>query len=276
MGYIYGVRYIGNREGLSERSTNNLCRKWCYIGQAVDFQRRWNAEKRAGKTLERDCPKFYDTLRSFGVENFVWEVLVIVPDEDMDTIEDDYIVKYSLSPNGLNLRRGGKRGKYTQELRDKTSMAQKKRFESVEARQKNREAQKLAYANPELRASHRSIRLAWLQTAAGIANRNAHSDYMKNRSDKKVQQQAGSLKAFYQTPEGKAHAAAHAVSHSAIMKASPKAQAHMKKLNELLAERRKNKPPVIRRCDLCDHTFKTNGHLKRHYQSKKHQDNTAP
>lgn len=47
----------------------------------------------------------------------------------------------------------------------------------------------------------------------------------------------------------------------------------MKKLNELLAERRKNKPIVIHRCDICDYTFKTNAKLIRHNTSQRHNDN---
>jgi len=272
MGYIYGVKYIGDISTLSERSRNNLCRRYCYIGQAVDYQRRWNQEKTEARKKGGKQSKFYDTLRSFGIDNFVWKIILIVPDEDMDTVEDDYIVKYSLAPNGLNLRRGGKRAKFTQELRDKMSRAGKKRFESVEARQKNQAAQKLAYSNPALRDLQRNIRNTWLETEAGIQNSKNHSEFMRNRPPEAIQQQADSLCAFYKTEKGKVRAAEHAVSHSAIMKQSPKCQAHMKRLNETLAERHKNRPPVIHKCDVCDYTFNTGGHLKRHKTSKKHHD----
>jgi len=252
----------------------NLCRKWCYIGQAKQYERRWNAEKREGNRTEGgEKNKFYDTLRHFGVKNFEWVVLLIVSDDDMDMIEDDYIVKYSLSPNGLNLRRGGKRGEYTQELRDKMSMAGKKRFESLDARQKNRDAQKLAYSNPALRALHSNIRLAWLKTPEGIENSKTHSDYMKNRTAEEIQQQADSLKAHYQTEKGIAQRKTHSINHSENMKKSEKAQNHMKKLNELLAERRRNTPLVIHRCDICEHTFKTKAKLMRHTNSQRHKDN---
>jgi hypothetical protein len=274
MGYIYGVRYIGDKSILTERSRNNLCRKWCYIGQAKQYERRWNTEKREGnRTQGGEQSKFYDTLRHFGVKNFEWVVLLIVSDDDMDIIEDDYIVKYSLSPNGLNLRRGGKRGEYTQELRDKMSMAGKKRFESLDARQKNRDAQKLAYSDPALRALQSNIRLAWLKTPAGIQNSENHSDYMKNRTPGEIQQQANSLKAHFQTEKGIAQRKAHSVNHSENMKKSEKAQNHMKKLNELLAERRRNTPPIIHRCDICEHTFKTKPKLIRHTNSQRHKDN---
>jgi hypothetical protein len=271
MGYIYGVKYIGDIHSLSERSRNNLCRKYCYIGQAVDYQRRWNQEKAEARKKGGKPSKFYDTLRSFGIENFVWEIILIVPDEDMDTIEDDYIVKYSLSPNGLNLRRGGKRGEFTQELRDKSSRVQKKRFQSLEAREKNRAAQKLAYSNPALRALQRNIRLAWLETEAGIQNSIVHSEFMRNRPAEMIQQQADSLRAFYKTEEGKVRAAEHAVSHSAIMKQSPKCQAHMKRLNETLAQRRKENP-VVHRCDVCNYQSPKNSKpkLRRHMGSKRH------
>jgi hypothetical protein len=273
MGYIYGIRYIGDKSILTERSRNNLCRKWCYIGQAKQYERRWNAEKREGRKREGYNSKLYDTLRHFGVENFEWVVLLIVSDDDMDTIEDDYIVKYSLSPNGLNLRRGGKRGEYTQELRDKMSRVGKKRFESLDARQKNRDAQKLAYSDPALRALQSNIRIAWLKTPEGIENSKAHSDYMKKRTAEQIQQQADSLTAHFQTEKGIDQRKKHSINHSATMKKSEKAQAHMKKLNELLAERRRNATPVIHRCDICEYTFKTKAKLIRHNTSQRHKDN---
>jgi hypothetical protein len=276
MGYIYGIRYIGDKSKLTERSRNNLCRRWCYIGQAKNYERRWNTERREGNRNEGgEQSKFYDTLRHFGVENFEWVVLLIVSDDDMDIIEDDYIVKYSLSPNGLNLRRGGKRGEYTKELRDKMSIAGKKRFESLDARQKNRDAQKLAYSNPELRTLQRNIRLAWLKTPTGIQNSENHSEYMNNRTSVQIQQQADSLKEFYKTEAGKKRAADHSKSHSEIMKKSEKAQSHMKKLNDLLAERRKNKPVVIHKCDVCDYTPAKNSKAKltRHMLGKSHIEN---
>jgi hypothetical protein len=274
MGYIYGVKYIGDISALSERSRNNLCRTWCYIGQAVDYQRRWNQEKTEARKIEGgEQSKFYDTLRSFGIDKFVWKIIIIVDDDDMDLVEEEYIMKHSLSPNGLNLTSGGKRCKYTQELRDKMSNVQKKRFESLDARQKNRDAQKLAYANPTLRALQRNIRLAWLKTPEGIQNSKTHSVYMKSRTEDKIQQQADSLKAFYQTAEGHIRAAEHSVSHSTTMKKSERCQAHMKRLNELLAERRKNTPLVIHKCDICDYTFKTNAKLIRHINTQRHKDN---
>jgi hypothetical protein len=57
------------------------------------------------------------------------------------------------------------------------------------------------------------------------------------------------------------------------MKKSEKAQAHMKILNELLAERRRNATPVIHRCDICEYTFKTKVKLIRHNTSQRHKDN---
>lgn len=274
MGYIYGVRYIGDKSNLTERSRTNLCRKWCYIGQAKQYERRWNTEKREGNRTEGGKQsKFYDTLRHFGVKNFEWVVLLIVRDDDMDIIENEYIVKYSLSPNGLNLKLGGKRAEYSQELRDKLSMAGKKRFESLDSRQKNRDAQKLAYSDPALRALQSNIRLAWLKTPEGIENSKAHSDYMKKRTTGEIQQQADSLKAHFQTEKGIAQRKAHSKNHSENMKKSEKAQNHMKKLNELLAERRRNTPPVIHRCDICEHTFQTKPKLTRHTNSQRHKNN---
>jgi len=274
MGYIYGVRYIGDRSRLTERSRNNLCRKWCYIGQSVDFQRRWNDEKVEGRKKNGgERSKFYDTLRSFGVENFEWVVLLIVSDNDMDIIEEEYIRKYSLAPNGLNLTTGGKRPEYTQELRNKLSLAQKKRFECLDARQKNRDAQKLAYSNPEVRALQRNIRLAWLKTPEGIKNSKSHSDYMKKRTAEQIQQQADSLRAHFQTEKGINQRKKHSINHSATMKKSEKAQAHMKKLKELHAERRRNAVPVIHKCNICEYTFKTNAKLIRHTNSQRHKDN---
>ena len=64
MGYIYGVKYIGDKHNLGERSQTLLSSKYCYIGQAVDYERRWNQERREIIYGNSNTP-FYDTIRHY-------------------------------------------------------------------------------------------------------------------------------------------------------------------------------------------------------------------
>jgi len=273
MGFIYGIKYIGDKSLLTARSKNTLSGKYCYIGQSQqdDYNKRWKQEKDEVIKGSKNS-LLYDTIRHHGIEKFVWELLLIVDDESIDKVEDEYICRYSLSPNGLNLRRGGARGKATAELCAKLSFSMKKRFESLEAREKNRKAQKEAYANPELREKQRNIRLVLMQTPRGKEMRRTHSEFMQ--SPEMIAVATQNLAKFYETDEGKAQRERHGKNHSEIMKKSEKAQSHMKKLNEALRKKREENP-VVHRCDICGYIAPKNHKpkLTRHLQTQKHKDN---
>lgn len=87
-----------------------------YIGQTVNSQeqRARNGEGYKG------CPAFYRAIQKYGFENFIYEVLEEVEQEELDEKEKYYIALYnSLVPNGYNILTGGHDG-YNPEFCKKT------------------------------------------------------------------------------------------------------------------------------------------------------------
>jgi len=104
MGYIY-------------RITNNLNGKQ-YVGQTLhsDIHTRWNQHKRKCKTMLGRC--LFNAYVKHGIENFKFEIVCICFDEDCNKLEEFYIKKFdTLSPNGYNLKAGGKNSRQNEETK---------------------------------------------------------------------------------------------------------------------------------------------------------------
>ena len=176
MGYIY-------------RISNSINGK-VYIGQTInDPENRWKDHKKNVKDQTINRP-IVDAMRELGVDKFRIEVLIICDDESLDYIEIEMIQRYdSLVPNGYNFETGGHFHKRASEaLRKKLSQIHKKRFEQEEARAKNREAQRLAFSNPELCLKMSTVRVKLLNSEAG-------TKWKKGQSER--------INAFYETAKGK-------------------------------------------------------------------------
>jgi group I intron endonuclease len=125
MGFIYKI-------------TNKVNGK-CYIGETTkdDPNKRWNQHK---NTISRGvgCPALQLAVNKYGIENFVFSVLIICFDSDRFKYEKEYIQKYNtLGPNGYNMTLGGEGGgfvgkKHTEEtkqlIKSKTSGANNPNF----------------------------------------------------------------------------------------------------------------------------------------------------
>ena len=99
MGYIY-------------RITNKVSHK-VYVGKTLfpDPESRWKLHKYMFKKEKGGCPALRDAVRKYGIDTFVFEVLIICFDEDCDRWEKEYIKKYNcLVPNGYNILEGGQGG----------------------------------------------------------------------------------------------------------------------------------------------------------------------
>jgi hypothetical protein len=113
-----------------------------YIGQTKNPQKeRWRNHKscaRQLKKLQEDAiagnliaTKFkekhsclYNSMVKYGIETFTMQVLIEVPDEELDYYEIEYIKEYdTLRPNGLNISTGG--GHFKHDEVTKRLMSQK-------------------------------------------------------------------------------------------------------------------------------------------------------
>ena len=106
MGWIYQIK--------------NLVNNKIYIGQTTQHNvaTRW-AEHIKSITSDKDS-YLIRAFRYHGLENFIFNVIIEISDDQLDKAETEEILKKnSLSPNGYNIREGGSRGKHSQESIDK-------------------------------------------------------------------------------------------------------------------------------------------------------------
>lgn len=130
----------------------------CYIGETkyVDPYTRWNQHVNNAKR-GKGCPALRDAIGKYGVESFVFEILLFCFDEDRFKYEIEYIAKYNtMVPNGYNLTKGGEGGgfygkKHTKETVEKIKASLKETCLTEEYKQKMRENAIEMYKCPEMR-----------------------------------------------------------------------------------------------------------------------------
>ena len=91
--------------------TNKINGK-CYIGQAVDINKRWNKHKTSPfnkNAIGYDYP-LYRAIRKYGIDNFLFEVLEECSKEALNAREMFYIEKFDAFNNGYNQNKGGQDG----------------------------------------------------------------------------------------------------------------------------------------------------------------------
>ena len=97
MGYIYQIK-------------NKITGK-CYIGQTTKLpESRWKRHMNS-LTHKGGCPALKDAITKYGIDSFIFRVLLICFDDAVHLIEKEYIDKYqSQVPNGYNILPGGQLG----------------------------------------------------------------------------------------------------------------------------------------------------------------------
>ena len=103
-------------------STNQINYK-SYIGQTSNFEERKKSHIRNSiKNYKNKCKNaFQKALYKYGVENFNWEIICECSSvEEANEMEEYYILFLNtLSPNGYNLKSGGKNHLMSKEVREK-------------------------------------------------------------------------------------------------------------------------------------------------------------
>jgi len=114
MGYIYTI---------TNKTDNKI-----YVGQTVqDVELRWKDHLKRGS----NCRYLKSAINKYGVDNFVFKLVCITFDNQLDDMEIQYIEKYkSLVPNGYNLRRGGNSGRHHAETKQKIYDTLKIRYQN--------------------------------------------------------------------------------------------------------------------------------------------------
>mgnify|MGYP003673620823 FL=1 len=80
--------------------------KKVYIGQSRNIKKRWN-DYSVHKKKQKDQTAIFYSLKKYGKENHVFEVIEECSLEELNEREIYYIEKYDSVNNGLNISRGG-------------------------------------------------------------------------------------------------------------------------------------------------------------------------
>ena len=77
-----------------------------YIGQSIHIEKRFQEHCQQAKHSPKTI--FHTALQKYGIENFLFEIIELCEDSQLDDKEQYYINKYnSLTPNGYNIQLGG-------------------------------------------------------------------------------------------------------------------------------------------------------------------------
>lgn len=94
-----------------------------YIGQTwYTIKTRMSTHKRNARNGTAKNWKLYNSMRKYGIDSFIMESIeTCTSQEKADELEDFYILRYDSINKGLNLRRGGAAGIFSEEARKKMS-----------------------------------------------------------------------------------------------------------------------------------------------------------
>ena len=142
------------------RILNKVTQK-CYIGESkcLNINRRWNQHKKTIENNKGYCPVLRDAVIKYGIENFVFTVIIVCFDDDRFKYEKKYIQKYnSVVPNGYNVTNGGEGGggfqgkKHSEEVKNKIKNTLKQKYiDNPELKKQLSERNKIVLNIPEVK-----------------------------------------------------------------------------------------------------------------------------
>ena len=147
-----------------------------YVGQTISsLRRRRNGHIHAA--LQGSSLYFHRALRKYGIENFEWSVLEVIPDATQEALNDrevNYIAEYQSNQpmRGYNMTKGGDAyGEQAQSFWDDASR-------SDEWRKELSQRQTEYWSEEANRKAHKDWMDAFYETDVGIAQAARHSGFM--------------------------------------------------------------------------------------------------
>lgn len=85
--------------------TNKINNK-SYIGQSIHIERRWSEHLQGSRYNPHSV--LHLAMKKYGEENFIFEILELCDEKDLNVKEEKYIIQYNtLVPMGYNVQKGG-------------------------------------------------------------------------------------------------------------------------------------------------------------------------
>ena len=119
----------------------NLVNKKVYVGQSINIIIRWKDHIRTLNNGNSHSVLLQRAWDKYGQENFVFEILELCSEDELDELEIKYISFYDSINNGYNIESGGNRNKHLSDsTKKKLSDAKRGRRHSSETKQKMSES----------------------------------------------------------------------------------------------------------------------------------------
>ena len=137
-------------------SITNLINGKRYIGQSTNIQQRFVQHRSNLKKGKGENPHSLNAWNRYGEDNFMFEILLLCDEEDLDKMEKKFIEQYNTTDReyGYNISDGGTSlHHFDDEFKQKLSEQAKRRFQDPEERKRASERAKCrTYSEEGLRA----------------------------------------------------------------------------------------------------------------------------
>jgi group I intron endonuclease len=98
----------------------------CYIGQSIQDPNQRRLEHINNSRYTKKTYHFHNALRKYGIDEFTWEVIDTAASlEELNLLEEKYVVQYDSINNGYNIRQPGNNKKHNKESIERMREAQK-------------------------------------------------------------------------------------------------------------------------------------------------------
>lgn len=166
-----------------------------YIGQSHNIYKRWKGYK---KNNIKNQPKLYHSFLKYGVENHKFEIIHICKEEELNSLEEKYVLDFKCVEEGLNIRYGGgSKGKISEEQKEKI----RKKLKGIKRSYESIKKQSLTIKNNGV----------WNKGKKGIFSDEALKKIGKTHSVESIEKTASKLR-------GRKHTLEHKIKNSEALK----------------------------------------------------------
>ena len=173
-----------------------------YIGQSRDIEHRFYYYRLSSDWI-KEQRKLYNSLKKYGYENHVFEIIEECSEETINEKEIYWIYFYNSVEQGLNLKYGGIGGRHSEETKQnisKSLMGKKQSKETIEKRSQKLKGQKRSeYTKQLMSDSKKTLEITWGDKISE-SKKNSTYRHPKETMDKIAQKNSKPIEQY--TPAG--------------------------------------------------------------------------